>query len=99
VSEEDLEQALLSAITCAVLAAAGPQRSRVLATLYKDERCARLPLYPFLEKVYLERILEPAEVGCSACSLFPPGETGGAGMLATACCWASLCSTDSPCAE
>jgi COP9 signalosome complex subunit 4 len=34
----------------------------VLATLYKDERCARLPLYPFLEKVYLERILEPAEV-------------------------------------
>lgn len=62
VSEEDLEQALLSSIKCAILAAAGPQRSRMLATLYKDERCAKLPLYPFLEKVYLERILQAAEV-------------------------------------
>lgn len=35
ISEEDLEQALQSAIKCAVLAAAGPQRSRMLATLYK----------------------------------------------------------------
>lgn len=64
VSEDDLEQALQSAITCAVLAAAGPQRSRMLATLYKDERCAKLALFPFLEKVYLERILQAAEVGC-----------------------------------
>lgn len=29
----------------------------------QDERCAKLALYPFLEKVYLERILQPAEVG------------------------------------
>lgn len=35
ISEEDLEQALQSSIKCAVLAAAGPQRSRMLATLYK----------------------------------------------------------------
>ena len=63
ISEEDLEQALASAIKCAILAAAGPQRSRLLATLYKDERCARLPaLHPFLEKVYLERMLQAAEV-------------------------------------
>ncbi|EFN55852.1 hypothetical protein CHLNCDRAFT_48784 [Chlorella variabilis] len=62
VSGEDLEQALLSSIKCAILAAAGPQRSRMLATLYKDERCAKLALYPFLEKVYLERILGTAEV-------------------------------------
>ncbi|PSC69483.1 COP9 signalosome complex subunit 4 [Micractinium conductrix] len=62
ISEEDLEQALQSAIKCAVLAAAGPQRSRMLATLYKDERCAKLSLFPFLEKVYLERILQPGEV-------------------------------------
>ena len=40
-----------------------PQRSRMLATLYKDERCAKLPLYAFLEKVFLERILQKAEVG------------------------------------
>jgi hypothetical protein len=49
-------------VRCAILAAAGPQRSRMLATLYKDERCARLALFPFLEKVYLERILQAAEV-------------------------------------
>jgi hypothetical protein len=29
----------------------------MLATLYKDERSSRLDVYPFLEKVYLERIL------------------------------------------
>lgn len=40
-----------------------PQRSRLLATLCKDERCAKLPVYPFLEKVYMERILGKAEVG------------------------------------
>lgn len=57
VDEEELDTALRAAITCCILAAAGPQRSRMLATLYKDERSARTPLYPMLEKVYLERIL------------------------------------------
>lgn len=60
--EEELEQALTSAVTCCILASAGPQRSRVLANLCKDERCARLPVFPFLEKVYLERILRRQEV-------------------------------------
>lgn len=49
--------ALNNAITCTILAAAGPQRSRMLSQLYKDERSAKLPVFPFLEKVYLERIL------------------------------------------
>ncbi|KAG5543223.1 hypothetical protein RHGRI_016094 [Rhododendron griersonianum] len=35
INEEALEQALSAAVTCTILAAAGPQRSRVLATLYK----------------------------------------------------------------
>jgi COP9 signalosome complex subunit 4 len=76
-------QALNAAITCTILGAAGPQRSRMLATLYKaskhahtrprgsvqlchchvsavqDERAEQLPLYPFVERVYLERILRP----------------------------------------
>ena len=60
--EADLDQALTAAVTCCILAAAGPQRSRVLANLYKDERCARLPVFSFLEKVYLERILRRQEV-------------------------------------
>jgi COP9 signalosome complex subunit 4 len=62
VGEDDLDQALTAAVTCCILAAAGPQRSRVLANLYKDERCARLPVFTFLEKVYLERILRQQEV-------------------------------------
>ena len=66
VSEQELVQALEAAVTCCILAAAGPQRSRVLANLYKDERTRTLPVFPFLEKVYLERILRREEV-CVAC--------------------------------
>lgn len=62
VDEEELQQALTAAVTCTILAAAGPQRSRVLATLYKDERCSKLKIYPILQKVYLERILRKPEV-------------------------------------
>ena len=61
-SEDDLTQALSAAVTCTILAGAGPQRSRVLATLFKDERCVNLPEYTMLKKVYLERILKPEEV-------------------------------------
>lgn len=35
INEEALGQALSAAVTCTILAGAGPQRSRVLATLYK----------------------------------------------------------------
>jgi hypothetical protein len=65
VGEEELEEALRCAVVCCILAAAGPQRSRVLANLYKDERASRLPVFPFLQKVYLERILRRDEVCCS----------------------------------
>ena len=71
VGEADLAAALTSAITCAILAAAGPQRSRVLTTLYKDERCVRLPVFSLLEKVYLERILQTDEVQVFSANLKP----------------------------
>ncbi|GAV70282.1 PCI domain-containing protein [Cephalotus follicularis] len=64
--DEALEQALSAAVTCTILAAAGPQRSRVLATLYKDERCSKLKIYPILQKVYLERILRKPEIDAFA---------------------------------
>ncbi|XP_030484030.1 COP9 signalosome complex subunit 4 isoform X1 [Cannabis sativa] len=66
IDEEALEQALSAAVTCTILAAAGPQRSRVLATLYKDERCSKLKIYPILQKVYLERILRKPEIDAFA---------------------------------
>ncbi|MEW5307383.1 MAG: hypothetical protein WDW38_001246 [Sanguina aurantia] len=70
-SSDDLDQALGSAITAAILAPAGPQRSRLLSTLYKDERSARSPKYGFLEKVYLERILTGPEIDSFAHTLKP----------------------------
>ncbi|EGC37050.1 proteasome component region PCI domain-containing protein [Dictyostelium purpureum] len=54
--------ALSCAIICAILDKAGPQRSRTLATLYKDERSQQLDVYPILEKMFLERILKKNEV-------------------------------------
>ncbi|CAA7387849.1 unnamed protein product [Spirodela intermedia] len=71
IDEEALEQALTAAVTCTILAAAGPQRSRVLATLYKDERCSKLKIYPILQKVYLERILRKPEIDAFAEELKP----------------------------
>ncbi|CAL8995744.1 unnamed protein product [Prunus brigantina] len=71
IDEEALEQALSAAVTCTILAAAGPQRSRVLATLYKDERCSKLKIYPILQKVYLERILRKPEIDAFSEELKP----------------------------
>lgn len=61
VADEEQLEALTAAIVCAILAAAGPQRSRILSTLYKDERCAKLDIFPVLEKMYLGRMLRPQE--------------------------------------
>jgi COP9 signalosome complex subunit 4 len=64
---------LSAAITCAVLAPAGPQRSRILATLYKDERSSQnLPTdYAILEKMHFLRLLTTQEVNEFAKSLKP----------------------------
>ncbi|KAJ3412805.1 COP9 signalosome complex subunit 4 [Chytridiales sp. JEL 0842] len=61
---------LIQSITCAVLAPAGPQRSRMLGTLYKDERVrsgehAEMKeggVSSMLTKMYLDRILQKTEV-------------------------------------
>mmetsp|Transcript_24911 Transcript_24911/g.63229 ORF Transcript_24911/g.63229 Transcript_24911/m.63229 type:complete len:406 (-) Transcript_24911:124-1341(-) len=71
VSEAELTQALLQAVTCAILAPAGPQRSRLLGTLYKDERSARLPSHGVLERMFMERLLRKEEVAAFAASLAP----------------------------
>jgi len=71
VGERERLDALKCAVTCAILANAGPQRSRVLATLYKDERCSKLDIYDILEKMYLERVLRKPEVQKFAADLKP----------------------------
>jgi len=62
VSDAGRMQSLEYAVSCAILAKAGPQRSRVLAMLYSDERSKQLPNFAMLEKVFRERIISAAEV-------------------------------------
>lgn len=69
--EEERTRALSSAIICAVLAPAGPQRSRMLAKLYKDERASQIEEYGILEKMFLDRLLSPTEVSKFADKLQP----------------------------
>jgi COP9 signalosome complex subunit 4 len=51
-----------AAVTCAVLAPAGPNRSRILSSLCRDERTAELPTYSVLTKMFLDHILRPIEI-------------------------------------
>ncbi|CAO3650969.1 unnamed protein product [Cunninghamella echinulata] len=69
--EDERVLCLTAAVQCAVLAGAGPQRSRTLATLYKDERTHHLPSFSILEKTYLERVIRPNEVSEFVTTLKP----------------------------
>ncbi|RFU24521.1 hypothetical protein B7463_g11816, partial [Scytalidium lignicola] len=62
IAEEERLHTLSMAIKCAVLAPAGPARSRALARLYKDERSSGLEEYGMLEKMFLDRLISPTEV-------------------------------------
>ncbi|KAI0320810.1 hypothetical protein OF83DRAFT_1102870 [Amylostereum chailletii] len=62
IDEEERQHMLSAAVTCAVLAPAGPNRSRVLASLYRDERTVELPSYNVLSKMFLDHILRSAEI-------------------------------------
>ncbi|EAT88077.2 hypothetical protein SNOG_04317 [Parastagonospora nodorum SN15] len=69
--QEEREQALAAALICAVLAPAGPLRGRMLAKLYKDDRAPGLEYYSILEKMFLDRLLSPAEIKAFAATLKP----------------------------
>ncbi|WWD19908.1 hypothetical protein CI109_104377 [Kwoniella shandongensis] len=65
IDEEDRMQMLKAAVTTSILAPAGPQRSRILATLNRDDR-VHTALHPslstMLRKMLLEYIVRPEEV-------------------------------------
>lgn len=71
IDEDDKLKTLGEAIKCAILAPAGPTRSRALGRLYKDERAAGLKEFPILEKMFLDRLVDPAEVDKFAADLQP----------------------------
>ena len=45
-----------------MLAPAGPTRSRILSSLFRDERSAQSQHYTILSKMFLDQIIRPAEV-------------------------------------
>jgi len=60
--DDTIVHALKKASVCTMLMPAGPQRHRLLNTLYKDERVTHLPVYPMLEAMYLEKILRKQQI-------------------------------------
>merc|ERR1719436_1542406 len=62
ICESDLLQLLKCAVSCAILAPAGPQRSRILALLCKDERIRSVEHYEILHKMFMERLIRSSEV-------------------------------------
>ena len=66
--ESERIAALVESVTCTLLAGAGPQRTRMLATLYKDERVRERQelqqdgLFAILQKMYLGRVLRATEI-------------------------------------
>ncbi|KAF2347613.1 Proteasome component (PCI) domain [Trinorchestia longiramus] len=62
VHQDERMEALKKALICTLLAAAGQQRSRMLGTLYKDERCQQLPCYNILQKMHLDRIIRAPDL-------------------------------------
>jgi COP9 signalosome complex subunit 4 len=71
IAEEERLHTLSMAIKCAILAPAGPLRSRSLGRLFKDERSANLEEFGMLEKVFFDRLIAPAEADKFAQGLSP----------------------------
>lgn len=71
VDQADLLQCLSKSVTCAILAPAGPQRARMLGSLYKDERLQSLEHAGILEKMYRTQLLRKREVEQFNESLMP----------------------------
>jgi COP9 signalosome complex subunit 4 len=60
--EEEAQHCLNQTVVCAILAAAGPKRTRLLLSLCNHKRIKNLSLFPILEKVYQESLLRPLMV-------------------------------------
>lgn len=61
-TDGDFGHSLVHAVTCAILAPAGPRRSRVLAILYNDERSRSLGVFPLLQSIHMGRLLQTSQI-------------------------------------
>jgi len=62
IQKDERAAALEKSIHCALLAPAGVQRTRLLATFYKDERSNKFSCYSLLEKMFKQRIVTKQEM-------------------------------------
>ncbi|KAK4050361.1 hypothetical protein OIO90_005154 [Microbotryomycetes sp. JL221] len=62
IGEDERLHTLNVAITCAVLAPAGPQRSRILTSLYKDDRSNQTQHFKILSKMFLDQLIETNQI-------------------------------------
>lgn len=62
VGEQEKIPVLTASIKCAILAPAGPVRSRLLATLFKDERSSKTKCFSMLERMFFGQIIRKPEV-------------------------------------
>jgi COP9 signalosome complex subunit 4 len=60
--EEERESCLSAAVVCGVLAPAGPNRTRLLTNLFRDERSVNLLDYKILSKMVLGQIIRDHEM-------------------------------------
>lgn len=70
-STKDQSDALKHAIIGTILASAGQHKTRMLSTLYKDERCQQFPEYQLLERMHYCKIIKRNELTEFALSLAP----------------------------
>ena len=69
VTGEEETHTLSEAVKCAVLAPAGPARSRALKRLYDDERTHELKEFKILQSMHLQRLISPADYETFAATL------------------------------
>lgn len=62
VDPADLLILLGMAATCAMLAPAGPKKSRILTVLHKDPRSTKLEHFDILDKMYIGKIIRKPDV-------------------------------------
>lgn len=71
IDEQERLQTLSAALTCAILGPAGPQRARLLATLYRDERTQGLEQHPILAATFLDHIIRKNLIDQFEATLMP----------------------------
>lgn len=50
------------ALTCVILAPAGPQRNQILRLIYNDDRTKSTPNFDILERLYTNKLLKWEEL-------------------------------------